>query len=252
MALLARHPELGLAAVAVLGWVVLGERSLSAVTQNSPSHHANVMADGTVMAMQPSARSGMSMSWWHSSTAWLAMLAATMIPALLPNARYLSFRCTRRRRQWTLVEFLIGWLIPWALVGLLSAVLLARSATFVSSPVVALFTFCGAAAWQATATKRRSLIACHRVLAPPLSGLAASEATLRYGIKLGRSCVVSCWLLMACMTVTDHNFVVLAAFAALQHAERRGRPYEPIADKTVPVILMVGAVVVAARLSLMG
>ena len=127
------------------------------------------------------------------------MVIAMMIPTLIAPARFAAFRSLWPRRHRAILGLLLGYIVVWAMAGLLwqsILVLTGWSPGLVASAIV----FAAAAAWQITSAKRRSLRACHR--SRPLSpiGWRADVDCLRYGLSHGAQCVVSCWLLMiACM-----------------------------------------------------
>jgi predicted metal-binding membrane protein len=74
-----------------------------------------------------------------------------------------------------------------------------------------------AAGWQLTPVKRRVLLACHRARPLPPSGPRAELAAAGFGLRVGATCVGSCWALML---AAPPGLLGPAALSGLVLAER--------------------------------
>lgn len=176
---------------------------------------------------------------------WLAMVAV-MAPLVADNARFAAMRSPRAARTRVTVDVVSGWAVAWVLAaGVLGvgAWLLGRTAGHLGA--VALVT-AAAVGWQFSPAKRRSLARCHRVLAPPLDRRRARRACSRYGLRLGRSCVSSCWPLMALMAVAGHSPLIVAASVGAAWYERRRPHHDPATTETALLIAVIGMIAAMA------
>jgi predicted metal-binding membrane protein len=216
------RPEAWLWGIAGLGWVAL------AVLPFAGGHH-----HGTG-SLAPHA------------AGYLAMVAV-MAPLIAPNVRYAAVRSPSRARRAVAADVVAAWALVWigavVLLGL-GAWLLAEQVGHLAA--IGLVTV-GAAAWQWTPLKRRSLARCDRRLAPPLERRRARWASRRFGAVLGRDCVVSCGPLMALMAAAGHSVAVAAACVAVAWYERRRRPHhDPATLETSLGIAAIGATALVA------
>jgi predicted metal-binding membrane protein len=176
----------------------------------------------------------------------LAMVAI-MLPLVGPNVRYAAQRSPGRLRRAVAIEIAAAYALVWTAaaigLGLATWALLA-----VAGSVVAVALVTGlAAAWQFAPLKRRSLARCDRRLAPPLAPRRARGAARRFGVLLGRDCVLSCGPLMGLMAVTGHSVSVAAACLAIVWYERRFVPHHhPATVGPSLVLLGLGATVLGA------
>jgi predicted metal-binding membrane protein len=190
-----RHPERGLAAVALAAWVAL-------------------------------LFAGHSHSFWGRQTGWMLMLAAMMIPPALPMARHVMQNSKRHRRQRAGLLFAGTSLLPWAVagaggVGLVSVIGLDGYRRWLLGGSLLV-----AAAWELTPDKRRALKACHRTLPLPPDGRKADRACCRLGLQYGKACFRACWALMLPMVLAGHPGVVLmlvlTGIAVAEEVVRKG------------------------------
>jgi len=136
--------------------------------------------------------------------AWLAMMAAMMLPAISPVARLYSLAAAKGRVA-PLPFFVAGYLIVWTLVGLPAylgwRVLMDPIsdgqpwAARLAGGVLLL-----AAVWQLTPLKSMCLRHCRSPMSVFLrvrGSLARPSAALRAGSTHGLYCVGCCWALMA-------------------------------------------------------
>lgn len=192
-------------------------------------------------------------TWWSFAasfvTMWTVMMAAMMLPSLLPVLR--QYRGALRLAgkpnldaQMALAG--VGYFAVWVLIGVmvfgLGAVLaqlemawplLARVAPVASGAVVL-----AAGALQFSAWKARQLARCRAV---PASG----RATWRFGLRLGLRCAASCAGLTAILLVT--GVMDLRAMAAVSAAIT----LERLAPAGQRVARCIGAVAIGAGLLMM-
>jgi predicted metal-binding membrane protein len=238
-----RGPEWWLWAVAGAGWVViltsavlgvLDAPSAPAATSGHAGHH-HTGAQGV----------GLGDLGLHS-LAWLAMVAV-MAPLIARNVRYVAMRSPGRDRAGVSVDVVAGWALAWGAAAIVLGVgtwLLAGSAGELAA--IGLLTGI-AVAWQYSSRKRLSLARCHRVLAPPLDRQESRRVSRRFGVGLGRDCVLSCWPLMALMAVAGHNPLVVASSVGVAWYERCRRPHHaPGTRETSLVIAATGATALVA------
>jgi predicted metal-binding membrane protein len=169
-------------------------------------------------------------------------MVAVMAPLIARNVRYVAMRSPRRDRAGVSVDVVAGWAVAWGAAAIVLGVgtwLLADAAGELAA--IGLLTGI-AVAWQYSTRKRLSLARCHRVLAPPLDRQASRRVSRRFGVGLGRDCVLSCWPLMALMAVAGHNPLVVASSVGVAWYERCRRPHhDPGTRETALVIAATGA-----------
>ena len=117
---------------------------------------------------------------------WLAMAVAMMIPSSTrPLARAASGSAVRG------LIFSSGYVAVWAAAGI-PALLILRAVTWTPTWIAA--TWIVAGAYQLTPVMRRHLTNC--------SSISFHDDPLRYGLRQGLRCVLSCGPLMVAVTVT--------------------------------------------------
>ena len=197
---------------------------------------------GDLHGDQPSAGRALAM---HVAM-WTAMIAATMLPLIRLNVRYVALRCPRGLRRAAVIDIVAGWALAWAATAMIistTAWLMLRQAGTVGAVAIA---FGAATVWQLTARKQISVARCHRTTAPALGRRAARVACRRFGFALGGSCVLSCWALMVPMAVLDHHLLVVGPLAAVSWYERT-RPHHQLRQQvTAAAVAAIGLLTVAA------
>jgi predicted metal-binding membrane protein len=177
---------------------------------------------------------------------WTAMVAV-MAPLVAPNVRYAMTRSAARARSTVGIGVGTGWAVVWLAAAAVLGVGTWALATWIGGVVTLAVLTVLAAAWQATPVKRRSLARCDRRLAPPLDRRRAGRAARRFGVVLGRDCVLSCWPLMGLMAAAGHAVPVAAACVGVAWYERRRRPHhDPGTRETAFVIAAIGATALVA------
>jgi predicted metal-binding membrane protein len=160
----------------------------------------------------------------HSSTFeeqlinWTLMVAAMMLPLVMPAVRIAANRSLWGRRDRAMAGFLVGYLAPSMGLGVLVIGLqpLHWEHKFFAAGVG----FVVAAAWRATLMHRRALIACHRTQPLAPLGWRADRDCLRFGGSIGLACVRSCWPLMIACALAEHNLMTSIAATMIGVVER--------------------------------
>lgn len=181
----------------------------------------------------------------HPTTAlflasWLLMVAAMMLPA---SAQFVVtvHRLVRTRddRRGLIVVALVGYALPWAVVGLFARwagigvdalrqdwTWLAARPWLVMTVVMAL-----AGAYQFAPVAVRCLQQCRNptgFVVRGWHGRTPRRDLARIGIAYGWSCVGCCWALMALMVVASVSLPLMAVLTAIMVAERRIRGAAPV------------------------
>ena len=220
-----RHPERWLWGVAAAAAGVLLVQALVAWSAGHPGHGS----EGVL----------------PHALGWLAMIAV-MAPLVAANARYAAMCSPRAARTGVTIDVVAGWAAAWGVAAVVLGVgawLLGRRAGDLGAVVLVTAVAVG---WQYSPGKRRSSARCHRVFAPPLDRRRARRACSWFGFRLGRSCVSSCWPLMALMAVAGHSPLVVAASVGVAWYERRQPHHDPATTETALLVAAIGATAVVA------
>jgi hypothetical protein len=148
----------------------------------------------------------------------MLMVAAMMVPFNLDALRYAAFRSLPERRHRAMAVFLLGYLVPWAVLGVAAVVLCAQ--LWARGTWAAVGAFVVAAAWALTTVRKRAVVACHRRVPLAPSGWRADAACLRYGVLVGGACVGSCWATMLGCALAGHALVLMAGGVVVAAVER--------------------------------
>jgi predicted metal-binding membrane protein len=179
--------------------------------------------------------------------AWPAMVAAMMLPAMLPWARLLAARAQG--------GFLIGYTALWTGFGALAVVGTAASRRAVGDvpwlaarPWLVTASFLGVAgAFQLSRSKQRCLSRC----CAPAPRLLAG-AGFRLGCEYGVLCLGCCWALMLLMLAAGvASLWWMAALTVLMVYERVGQNGRRAA-RLAGIVLLVAAVLQIARPAVLG
>lgn len=183
-----------------------------------------------------------------ATLAWAAMVVATMLPLVAPNARHVALRAQRPQRRVLTVQVVVGWGLAWAVASAGLAICSALLIASVGQLTAVVVAFVLAAGWQRQGLKRRSLARCHRRFAPSLDRAAARAQARRFGMQLGRDCVISCWALMLPMAVLEHHLLGVVPLAAVAWHERT-RPHTEVRLRDSSwTVAAIGVVTVAVML----
>jgi predicted metal-binding membrane protein len=155
--------------------------------------------------------------------AWIAMVAAMMLPTLVPMLRTLSAMLAGRARMawWS---FVAGYLAVWASAGVVGVALqrLARPAIASSPQIVVPAVLALAGAYQFTRWKSACLDACTSpfrwFLRHWRDGSAGGGAM---GVRHGVTCLGCCWALMLLAVIaTGLGVIGMAAMTAVMIIEK--------------------------------
>ena len=180
--------------------------------------------------------------------AWLAMMAAMMLPAVSPVVRLYSLAAAKGRVA-PLPFFVAGYLVIWTLVGLpayfvwrvlMDPVADGRPWAGRLAGVVLLL----AALWQLTPLKSVCLRHCRSPMSVFLrarGSLARPSAALRAGSTHGLYCVGCCWALMAILVALGTmNLAWMRGLAVLSLLEKNAPWGEGVATGAAVVFVAVG------------
>ncbi len=187
---------------------------------------------------------------WFAVT-WLVMMAAMMLPALVPAATRLA-RGGRR----TLGAFVAGYLGAWTAAGVIAYMLVStmrgahvwflawdRTGRYIAAGVILL-----AAAYQLTAAKSRCLERCRnpRVRAGVLNGARA-------GMRHGADCIGCCAVLMAALFALGvMSLTWMGAIAVLIAGERLSPWPRPAVYGGAAALVVLGVWIAVAPADLPG
>ncbi len=187
---------------------------------------------------------------------WVWMMVAMMLPAVAPVV-LAHRRVVQARSEGALptVAFVAGYLLAWAVIGLLplGAFLAFRNLPVTTSGAPWLRLLGGsvlvvAGAYQFTPLKDACLRACRSPLGFVMThdfGRGATGA-LRAGVSHGAYCVGCCWALMSLLVIVGlMNLVWMLALAVIFFAERNWR-HGVVLTKAAGVAVICLGVAVAA------
>lgn len=250
--LLAPHPEWPVLLVAAVAWVLFvglvvapGGGFGGHAGGQSAGHHALArVGAGVGWADAWVGPGGLPSTWAETGAAlrtvpstgghWLLMVLAMMLPGLVLPVRYAAFATPRRRRHRTTMLFVLGYLVPWMLLGLVVTVLLA----VVPRPgvMVAATALLAASAWELTPAVGRALARCHRTTPLGYDGWSADRAALRFGVFHARACLVLCAPFMIALTLAGHPLWLVLGVATVTVLQKLG----PDAERWVHPVVVLG------------
>jgi predicted metal-binding integral membrane protein DUF2182 len=216
------HPEWWSLALSALAWFTLVAASADAAAGPTgwAGHREHVVHVTSAQGGPGDRLWAVTLQVWQ----WLFMVVAMMVPLVIGPIRTTAARSLWRRRHRAIATFLAGYLLPWAVCGIVLAVIgLVVPPQWQQngrSPAGLAAALAVAAMWQSARAKRRALVACHesRPLAP--GGWQAWRDCLLFGLIVSARCLVSCWALMLVCVLAGHSLPVMAAMGALGMAER--------------------------------
>ena len=230
------HPEWWSLALCAAAWVAIlwggGPLSAGPHASHGHAHQAGVGAAST----------GGHAGWGAGTFWWLVMIVAMMFPMLLDPIRTTAERSLWRRRHRAIGGFLIGYLAPWMMFGVVASAAASLLQMYSGLQPAAAAGFGAALLWQVTPLKRRAVLACHRTLPIAPAGWRADRDCLRYGWVVGSSCLVSCWALMLACLLAGHNLQVMIGATAVGWTERSmARPNQRLLCAVIAVLALVYA-----------
>ena len=210
------HPEWWSLCLCVAAWILILWKAIpmSAGMDMAHGHHHQAMTT----AISPNEQ----VAWTAEAFWWLVMVAAMMLPIVRDPIHTTAERSLWRRRHRAIGGFLLGYLGPWMLFGLVASAALfgLRMKSWLEPTVAAAIGFGVAVLWQLTTTKRRAVLACHRTLPIAPTGWRADRDCMRYGWMVGSSCIVSCWALMLACMLAGHGIPAMVCATAVGWSER--------------------------------
>jgi hypothetical protein len=150
---------------------------------------------------------------------WCLMVVAMMVPIMLDPLRWVAFQSFRHRRHRAILLFLVGFLLPWMLVGVVVAWL--PTFDWGRNPLLASGLFGLAALWVLVPVRKNALVFCHLRIPLAPSGWNADRDCLRFSLIVGASCVATCGFLMMACAFTGHNLVAMLGGTVLGALEFR-------------------------------
>ena len=185
--------------------------------------------------------------------AWVAMMAAMMLPAVGPTAvQRLGLGSTASAsaiaRLSRVVPFALGFLAPWALYGVAFFVALSAAGDLVDrSPDGAAWLGVAilvvAAVYQLTPAKRRALARCRTAHVPDEA--TGARTRLAAGADEGVRCAGCCWALMTVLIAFGvMNLPVMVGLAAVIFGEKVLRDARLVTVIAAAVLLVLAVVAV--------
>jgi predicted metal-binding membrane protein len=186
---------------------------------------------------------------------WVVMMAAMMFPSVSPTVA-LYARLAKRRWPLAPLVFASGYLLAWAVPGLLAFGVFAVAHNLLAGDI----SWSGAGRWLAGGTL---IVAASYELTPikdvclgkcrsPLGFLIGSwrdglSGALKMGARHGAWCIGCCWALMASLFALGVMSIAWMAFIAALIALEKVLPWGRVATySTAALLLVLGVLVVAA------
>lgn len=184
---------------------------------------------------------------------WLVMMAAMMLPSLMPTVALYSRMARDRIAP---LVFVGGYLVAWGAAGA-GAYAIARAGGAITGDVlawdragrwVAGATLLAAAVYEFTPLKDVCLTKCRSPLGFLLGSWRAGRAgALRMGAQHGAWCIGCCWALMASLLALGVMSIAWMAFVAALIAAEKTLPWKRVATYTTAALLLaLGLLVLAA------
>jgi predicted metal-binding membrane protein len=193
--------------------------------------------------------------------AWVAMMAAMMLPSIAPTAA-LYARMTRERSPLLPLLFTAGYLVTWASAGIVAFGLATVGDGAVGGVLawdragrwVAAATLLVAAGYEMTPLKDVCLGKCRSPLAFLLGSWRGGWAgALQMGVRNGAWCVGCCWALMASLFALGVMSITWMALVAGLIAVEKTIPWRRAATYgTAAILLALAALLVAAPTAIPG
>jgi predicted metal-binding membrane protein len=183
---------------------------------------------------------------------WVVMMAAMMLPSVAPVGmlwtRLISGASAGPARAARMGLFLGGYLLAWAVAGVIAFAALAGAGRLLTaSPVAAKWLgvaiFITAGAYQFTPWKDWCLRRCRSPIGSLMYyvGFKGRSRDLRVGLHHGATCAGCCWgLMIVLVAVGVMNLAVMAGLAAVIFAEKLWRYGKPLTEAVGTVLVAVG------------
>lgn len=214
-----QHPEWWALGLSLGAWIAMFSPGFLPSAHLHAAHmHAETL--GTSAFLRPEG----GVSWSQGLLFWIAMVVGMMFPLIVIPIRTTACRSLWKRRHFAVMEFLVGYMIPWIALGLGASALWSgirverwdvttRTAAAVCVVIIAV-------GWQFTPIKRAALAGCDRTVPLAPTGWPAHRDCIGYGLLVGCNCVFTCWALMLVPILSSHSFLTMAAVSSIVIAER--------------------------------
>lgn len=204
-------------AVTGIAWVAaVAAHAIPSGSGRAVADMAHAPRSHTVTVMEHHAVHASGGSLLAFPTGWPLMLAAMMLPLLIPALRHVYARSLPRRR-WRALTLLIGvYAATWSAGGLVLEVLATamQAALPQAGVAIALGSFL-AVVWQVSPLKQRCLNRHHAHRPIAAFGRAADIDALRFGCMHALWCIGSCWALMLVPLLVDGWHLATMAIVSL-------------------------------------
>jgi predicted metal-binding membrane protein len=150
---------------------------------------------------------------------WTLMVVAMMVPLTLDQVRATAFATFRGRRHGAIALFLLGFLVPWTMLGLL-ATWAHRLGAWTGTPFALVALLLIASLWPLAPLRATAAVACHRSAAFAADGWHAVVGGVGHGLAIGCACVVTCWPLMLACQLSGHAPLLMVGGAAIAAIEK--------------------------------
>ena len=204
------QPEWWLYAISALAWFALVTQAALDVAHGSALHHDSQPKVG---AEEVARAVGHSM----------VMIAAMMLPLLVPHARVVVRRGLWVHRYRAIAAFSVGYLAAWCAFSAGLELLSAAVGRIASGPGLTMLLLLVAAAWQSTPARRALWRRCCRLPPMAATGRRAAGDRFRAGQRIGWLCVGTCGPVMAVMSVS-HGIGTAVGLSGVLFAEHRRGP----------------------------
>ena len=187
---------------------------------------------------------------------WVVMMAAMMLPSVAPVGvlwtRLIAGATTGLGRVVRMAMFLGGYLLAWAVAGIVAFTALAGAGRlFAASPAAARWLgvaiFIAAGIYQFTPWKDWCLRRCRSPIGALMHylGFRGRSRDLRVGLHHGATCAGCCWgLMIVLVAVGVMNVAVMAALAVVIFAEKLWRYGKPFAQAVGVALVAAGVLAI--------
>lgn len=156
---------------------------------------------------------------------WCLMVLAMMPPLQGEPIRHVAYAAPWYRRQRAIAAFLAGYLLVWLALGIivqLAAALAADQLAFAGPSPAAAFAL--AALWTRHPAGLRARFSCGRTVPLRAVGWRADADCLRFGLLMGKACLLTCWAPMAALALAGHGVGMMLLVAVPLVYERTRLP----------------------------
>lgn len=145
-------------------------------------------------------------------TGWTLMVIAMMFPKLILPIQYVYGRTLKRRRFWSALLFVLGYVTVWVAMGFfMIAAILGLNLLMPKSYIPAIVVGIIAIVWQCSPVKQRCLNRSRDHMTLSAFGWAANRDAIVFGVRHGLWCVASGWALMLfpMLLPSGHNLAMV-------------------------------------------